>query len=468
MKILGQTHGRGDEDEDEEKSVSQKKKWSVPRCSSSSSCLREVAWLAMEGLRSGFATLRKEIRPLLSTPRRPRTSPVSTTTISTRRATTPRAVSGSGFVCYSSMFEWEKKYETPDWAAKLATPEHGRVRLGLFPTPIHKWALPRLPPNVEVYIKRDDLSGMQLSGNKVRKLEFLLAEAKAKEYDSVITIGGIQSNHCRATSVASRYLGLDCFLILRNSRAAVDSDPGLVGNLLVERLVGASVEQVTKEEYTRVGSVELCRQLQEKLKKSGRNPYIIPVGGSNALGSWGYLQFVEELSKQADQASGPFTDIVMACGSGGTTAGIGLGCHLAKTGTKVHAYGVCDDPKYFYDYCQEILDGMGATAEVVGATSRDLFTAIQAKGSGYAISTEEELAFVKEVAETTGVILDPVYSGKALYQFMQDVAREPSAWANKKVLFLHTGGLLGMYDKTDQLLKLMDASKASRMEVVPS
>ena len=121
--------------------------------------------------------------------------------------------------------------------------------------------------------------------------------------------------------------------------------------------------------------------------------------------------------------------------SGGTTAGIGLGCHLAHTGEKVHAYGVCDDPKYFYDYCQEILDGMGASADIIGASSADLFRAIQAKGHGYAISTEEELSFVKEVAETTGIILDPVYSGKALYQFAMDVQKDPKAWEGRRVLF---------------------------------
>jgi 1-aminocyclopropane-1-carboxylate deaminase/D-cysteine desulfhydrase-like pyridoxal-dependent ACC family enzyme len=108
---------------------------------------------------------------------------------------------------------------------------------------------------------------------------------------------------------------------------------------------------------------------------------------------------------------------------------------------------------------------MGATADAIGARSKDLFTALQAKGSGYAISTREELGFVKEVAETTGVILDPVYSGKALYQFTQDVLKDPSKWLGKKVLFLHTGGLLGMYDKSDQLLQIMDPAKQRRMQV---
>jgi len=323
-----------------------------------------------------------------------------------------------------------------------------------------------LPKGCEVYIKRDDLTGMQLSGNKVRKLEFLLAEAKAKGCDTIITIGGIQSNHCRATAVAARYVGLDTYLILRNSRAEVDKDPGLVGNLLVERLVGANIVQVTKEEYTRIGSVELCRQLEQRLKEEGRKPYVIPVGGSNALGSWGYLNFVQEVSEQMEQMSTNFTDLVMACGSGGTTAGIGLGCHLAGLQTKIHAYGVCDTPQYFYEYCQELLDHMGGSRDALqGTGAEDLFEAIQAKGSGYAISTKEELACVKEVAERTGIVLDPVYSGKALHRFLLDLASKPAEWENKRVLFLHTGGLLGMYDKSDQLLSIMDPAKASRMNL---
>ncbi len=181
------------------------------------------------------------------------------------------------------MFEVERPYRVPKWCdGVLPPPPHGRMRLGLFPTPVHRWHLPRLPQanDLQVFIKRDDLSGMQLSGNKVRKLEFLLAEAKANGHDCVITIGGVQSNHCRATAVASRYAGLDCHLILRNSRAAVDADPGLTGNLLVERLVGATVRQVSKEEYTRVGSVELCKQLSQDLsEREGLKPYVIPVGG---------------------------------------------------------------------------------------------------------------------------------------------------------------------------------------------
>ncbi|XP_021813351.1 putative D-cysteine desulfhydrase 1, mitochondrial isoform X1 [Prunus avium] len=160
------------------------------------------------------------------------------------------------------------------------------------PTPIHKWNLPNLPTNTEFWLKRDDLSGMQLSGNKVRKLEFLMADTVAKGADCIITIGGIQSSHCRATAVAAKYLNLDCYLILRTSKVLVDHDPGLTGNLLVERLVGAHVELISKEEYAKFGSGALTNLLKERLLKEGRRPYVIPVGGSNSLGTWGYIEAI--------------------------------------------------------------------------------------------------------------------------------------------------------------------------------
>ncbi|KAF6163953.1 hypothetical protein GIB67_023661 [Kingdonia uniflora] len=180
----------------------------------------------------------------------------------------------------------KKHYVPPSWALHLNPVPSHTFSLAHVPTPIHKWDIPNLPKNTELWIKRDDLSGMQLSGNKVRKLEFLMADAVAQGADCIVTIGGIQSNHCRATAVAAKYLNLDCYLILRTSKALVDKDPGLTGNLLVERLVGAHVDLVSKEEYSKIGSVALTNLLKESLQSEGRKPYVIPVGGSNSIGTW--------------------------------------------------------------------------------------------------------------------------------------------------------------------------------------
>jgi len=273
--------------------------------------------------------------------------------------------------------------------------------------------LPDLPDGVTVYIKRDDLTGTQLSGNKVRKLEFILAEAKAQGHDSVVTLGGIQSNHTRATALAARAVGLETHLVLRTSRALVDQDPGFVGNLLPERLVGAHIHLVTKEEYARIGQAALGATLVEKLKAQGLNPYLIPVGGSSSIGTWGYLDMMRELNEQTQAAGLELTDIAMACGSGGTTAGVALGAHLSKPrgSLRVNAYMVCDDETYFRSYIDGLLAGMGAGPEVVGADAGNMIRFVNAKGLGYALSRQEELKTVKDVAMATSVILDPVYTG---------------------------------------------------------
>eukprot|EP00850_Spirogloea_muscicola_P012575 SM000082S22817 [mRNA] locus=s82:150213:153369:+ [translate_table: standard] len=364
----------------------------------------------------------------------------------------PETAAATAAAASARAFGQRVPYAPPAWAAHLSPVPEEIVSLAHLPTPIHRWDLPGLPLGTEVWLKRDDMTGMQLSGNKVRKLEFLLADAVRAGADCVITIGGIQSNHCRATAVAARSVGLDSYLILRTSSALADQDPGLVGNLLVERLVGANIELITKEEYMRIGSPALGELLAERLRAEGRRPYIIPVGGSNSLGSWGYIEGIRELEAQLQQgcAGGAtsFDDIVMACGSGGTTTGMGLASHLSSVKATVHGYGVCDSPEYFYEYLQGLLDGMNA-----GVSSRDIARLVDAKGQGYAISTTEEIQVVKDVAERTGVVLDPV--GKALVGMLNDMEKNPSSWENRRVLFFHTGGLLGMYDKSQQLQPLM-------------
>ncbi|XP_050257653.1 bifunctional D-cysteine desulfhydrase/1-aminocyclopropane-1-carboxylate deaminase, mitochondrial [Quercus robur] len=360
----------------------------------------------------------------------------------------------------SMEFLSSKPYVPPQWASHLNPIPSHIFSLAHLPTPIHKWNLPNLPNNTEVWLKRDDLSGMQLSGNKVRKLEFLMAEAVAQGADCVITIGGIQSNHCRATAVAAKYLHLDCFIILRTSKVLVDKDPGLTGNLLVERLVGAHVDLISKEEYAKLGSVTLTNLLKEKLLNEGRRPYVIPVGGSNSLGTWGYIEAIREIEQQLQIGTSQikFDDIVVACGSGGTIAGLSLGSWLSTLKSKVHAFSVCDDPDYFYDFVQGLLDGLEA-----GVDSHDIVNIKNAKGLGYAINTPEELKFVKEVASATGVVLDPVYSGKAAYGMIKDMTENPKKWEGRKILFIHTGGLLGLFDKIEEMNSLV--GNWSRMDV---
>ncbi|KAI9908359.1 hypothetical protein PsorP6_003612 [Peronosclerospora sorghi] len=236
----------------------------------------------------------------------------------------------------------------PVWASVLRQPPPKRLRLGHFPTPIFPFSPPGLPKGMRMFIKREDFSGMETSGNKIRKLEFLLAEAQKQKADCVVTCGGIQSNHCRATAAAARMLGLESYLLLRTNKP--DEDPGLAGNVLFDRMFDANLIQMSRQEYGRYGSVAMIKRTCDRLRREGRYPYAIPVGGSNGLGTWGYIEAIDELNNQLEvylnnQAGNhvggeqlkpvllqeyelPITDIAFASGSGGTAAGIGLGSYL--------------------------------------------------------------------------------------------------------------------------------------------
>lgn len=249
----------------------------------------------------------------------------------------------------------------------------------------------------------------------------------------------------------------------------------MVGNLLIDRMVGSQIFTCTPGEYGRVGSTEMVKRVCEHLSTvENKKPYGIPVGGSNGIGTWGYINGVEELrqqwpSLQDDDVDAP-DHVVFACGSGGTATGIGLGCALSFEGTTVWAVGVCDDPEYFYEYTAMIADEMGFVSPNNGGSSedfmRDHMQILQGKGLGYALATPEELQFTRRFALDTGIVLDPVYSGKALYNFVEKLREDPSRFADKSVLFWHTGGALGLYDKADDLMgQIEDDSPCQRLDI---
>ncbi|CAJ1950698.1 unnamed protein product [Cylindrotheca closterium] len=388
-------------------------------------------------------------------------------------------------------------YTPPVWAKDSFSkfPKHGRLQLSNLPTPLYKLSskanhddssiLKKLEAmGISLYVKRDDMSGgVETGGNKIRKLEFLLADALARDYTAVVTIGGEQSNHCRATAAAARMVGLGPHLILRTKRADnVQKDPneiGFTGNVLFDRMVGSQIYTCTPGEYGRMGSQEMVSRLCKHLtQRDGEcKPYPIPVGGSNGIGTWGYINGVEEMLAQwGSIESEPSLDhVVFACGSGGTAAGIGLGLALAHQDTNkgappgIHAIGVCDSPDYFYGHVAKIADEMGFHQEGKDAGSTEDFVrkallVHQGKGLGYAVSTPEELDFITKFAVETGIVLDPVYSGKALYQFVQEVLEtdEGEKFRGKNVLFWHTGGALGLFEQAKTLNFL---SSAKRLDI---
>ena len=361
-------------------------------------------------------------------------------------------------------------YSPPAWASHLLPPTHGRILLGRLETPVVPWKCGALADlGVTWSIKRDDTSGLELSGNKVRKLEFLMAEALAGGHDCVVTIGGIQSNHCRATAAAAALLGVDAHLILRCPAKDVDGDLGLCGNLLLDRLLGATLHTCTVGEYQRVGSPGLTAALAEQLRAEGKKPYVIPVGGSNALGTWGYIEAVRELEAQlADRAAAGLpevTHIVFACGSGGTAAGLALGAHLSGLKAKVHGVGVCDTPDIFYADIAAMAAELGACAKDDPDAARGWLSLAQGKNTGYAQSTPEELAFIRDLCFESGVLTDPVYSGKALYHFVEGAKAAPEEFRDAHILFWHTGGQFGMAEREEQLLELLPPGQCRRLVV---
>jgi 1-aminocyclopropane-1-carboxylate deaminase/D-cysteine desulfhydrase-like pyridoxal-dependent ACC family enzyme len=242
---------------------------------------------------------------------------------------------------------------------------------------------------------------------------------------------------------------------------------------------------------TRLGSQKLvasvCNDIRRKRKHD--NPYPIPVGGSNGIGTWGYINGVAELMQQieeirGDDSSSDFTldHVVFATGSGGTATGIAVGLSLAygslgvghpavlgKSPPQVHAIGVCDNPDYFYRTMSSIADEMGIKLPDDTATEkfiREIVTVQNGKGGGYAFSSDEELDFILRFAIETGIALDPVYTGKALYHFFKEVLEvDPEAYRDKSILFWHTGGSIGLYEKGDDLLdRLSLASHVIRID----
>lgn len=292
-----------------------------------------------------------------------------------------------------------------------------------------------------------------------------------KGHESVITIGGLQSNHARATAVAAAQLGLKAHLILRTPLPIEDID--LTGNLLFNRLTNASIYTVSPGSYAQIGSVSLTNQLAQQLVDSSlAEPYIIPVGGSNELGLFGYLDCVDEILRSGQS----FDHIVFACGSGGTAMGVALGFQLARLHDsstkvpKVHAINVCDRPEYFYHHMDEISTKLGLDMALVG-DPREWLSIYPGVGVGYARSTDAELAFILDFGRRTGIVLDPVYSGKALYYFLANVLSldginfSTGIEEGSKVLFIHTGGSFGLFDKQSQLMPLLDPRQVSKMKI---
>jgi L-cysteate sulfo-lyase len=314
-----------------------------------------------------------------------------------------------------------------------------RVALGHLPTPLERMdRLRKLlgPDCPTLYVKRDDCTGLATGGNKTRKLEFLMGEALAQGANAVITFGALQSNHARQTAAAAAKLGLYCDLILVDMVEGRGADYRRSGNILFDKLLGARIHGVTTEQ-----AAAKLQEVTAEHARAGRKTYVVPMGGSNAVGSLGYVAAFGEIVTQARSLDVRADAIVFGTSSGGTQAGLMAGAALADSATRIMGVNV---------YKKNVADVAGTvhalaletmqmfSGKMDGVTSR-LHVIDGYQGDGYGIPSDEMLEAVLVAAQTEGLLLDPVYSGKAMAGLIGHIRRGKFT-RDQTVVYLHTGG----------------------------
>jgi len=321
-----------------------------------------------------------------------------------------------------------------------------RVQINFLPTPLVE--LKRLAEVLDgprIFVKRDDLTGLALGGNKTRKLEFLLGEALSQDCDAVITGGAIQSNHCRQTAAAAAAVGLECHLALGGEQPAFPD-----GNLLLDYLFGAIVHWCGEQ---RKG--EQIPEIVEKLRSKGHKPYIIPYGGSNAIGAIGFVAAISELEEQMSALNTKVDYVVLPSSSGGTHAGIAVGVDIYDLSVKVIGIGIDRGEPGEPSYESELATLANQTAEELGIESRYTASKFQMRyeyfGEGYGIVGDLEREAIQLVAKYEGVLLDPVYTGRAMGGLI-DMIRNKEFASSDTVLFWHTGGTPLLFEYARELV----------------
>ncbi len=315
-----------------------------------------------------------------------------------------------------------------------------KIDLAQTPTPLQylerasdKWGCGH-----RLWVKRDDLTGSTLSGNKVRKLEFIAAHAIDNGYDTLITCGGLQSNHCRATAFVGAQLGLAVHLLLRG-----EEPPERDGNLLLDHLAGATVSCYPTGQY--ISEIDdLFHQWQTHYAQRGRKALLIPTGGSDGIGVWGYIAACEELARDFQAAAIEQAHIVTATGSGGTQAGLTLGAALHQLPATVWGVNVCDDEQYFLDKVASDAADWRARypdAPPVAVRPRVLDGYV---GPGYGIAEADVFDLIAELSRLEGLVLDPVYTGKAFVGMLAEIAQGRFEGC-RDIVFIHTGGIFGLF-----------------------
>jgi len=321
----------------------------------------------------------------------------------------------------------------------MAFADRHRSRLGFFPTPVAELTrLSSLLHGPRLFMKRDDLSGVGLGGNKVRKLEYLIGDALAAGADTIVTGGAAQSNHCRQTAAAAAMCGLGCHLALGGEAPAA-----FQGNLLLDRLLGAELHWCGSH---RKGEdiPEIC----DELRKRGKHPYIVPYGGSNPIGACGFVEAMRELSAQQKAGLPPFSHIVFASSSGGTHAGMLVGSSMFAAGCRLVGISIDKEDMQGDSLAQCIIRLAAETAELTGHqkafSEEELILCADYLGDGYGVVGDPEREALTLLARQEGILLDPVYTGRAMAGLL-DMIRKERMTPEDTVLFWHTGGTPALF-----------------------
>ncbi len=323
---------------------------------------------------------------------------------------------------------------------------HPRKNLGYLPTPLIR--LDKLEQHFDglrLFMKRDDQTGLGFGGNKTRKLEFLIGDALEQGANCIITAGAAQSNHCRQTAAAAAASGLECHLTLGGYRP-----DKIAGNLLLDMLFNANIHWSGN---LRKG--ENIPQIYEELEKAGKQPYVIPYGGSNVIGALGFVAAMFELESQLEAAAIEIDHIFFASSSGGTHSGMLVGKKLLNRSYTLNGINIDKDEVFGMELVEYILKLAGDTAQYLGEdntfTTSDIYLNDDYLGAGYGIVDKLEREAINLIAQYEGILLDPVYTGRAMGGLL-DMIRKRNFSKDTSILFWHTGGNPALFAYEDKLL----------------
>jgi len=318
-----------------------------------------------------------------------------------------------------------------------------RLHFAHLPTPLEPMErISRALGGPNIWIKRDDCTGLSSGGNKTRKLEFLMADAVEHKADTIITQGATQSNHARQTTAIAARLGMECHVLLEDRTGYEDQAYVFNGNVLLDQLHGATISKRPADTDMNAAMEEIAQNLRD----DGKTPYIIPGGGSNEIGALGYVNAAIELTTQANDRSLRIDHLVHATGSSGTQAGLVLGMEGMNTGIPVYGVGVRapkqKQEEMVYSLAQRTAEYMGLSPDVV---ARDKVVAnSDYVGDGYGLPTDAMVEAVKMMAQYEGILLDPVYAGKG-FSGLIDLIRKGHFKQDENIVFLHTGGSISLF-----------------------